>query len=332
MSTAIELTPGILPPPACYGTEQERHNAYTAAIVAELVSDPEWIVSATEPAPDENKHWLRLDTVTLRPIGAYDYVVADAAWVPWLWFSVTPNAVGGAANAYTITNTPAFTTVGEAYSLYRTYKFLANFSTTGASTLNVDGLGAKAIKIKVSEDTGVDTIKSGQIVEVVYDGTNFQMVSAVSVVSIVAEDIEPGDNDGDFLRTRDISGTLTAVWEQSDYTTTESAAVAIPAGGTPATFLHGLGTTPRRYGCGIILTDAGGDLGWSQGTYIDLSYTTQIDGGLSDDNAPTVAATSTTIVVQTMAGASAFRISDFNTGAVTAIDPTKWKLIAWAQI
>jgi len=329
--TSIELTPGILPQPACYATEQDRFDAYVNAIIATLVSDPEWIVQAETPGPDEtDKHWLKLD-INSRPVGACEYVVSDADWVPWLWFPVTGSTTG-AGNAYTLTNTPPFTTTGEAYGLFRTYKFLANFSTTGPSTLNIDGLGAKAIKIKVSSDTGADTIKTGQIVEVVYDGTNFQMVSALSVLQITTSDIVPGTKDGDFLRTRDISGTLTTVWEQSDYTTTESDAVAIPAGGTPATFLHGLGTTPRRYGCGIILTDPSGDLGWAQGTYIDLSYTSQIDPGLSDDNAPTVAANNTSIILQTMVGSTAFRISNFSTGAVTAIDPTKWKLIAWAQI
>ena len=47
---------------------------------------------------------------------------------------------------------------------------------TGASTLNVCGLGAKSIKKNVTEDTEIDDIKTGQILPLVYDGTNFQIV------------------------------------------------------------------------------------------------------------------------------------------------------------
>lgn len=47
---------------------------------------------------------------------------------------------------------------------------------TGASTLNVNSLGAKSIKKNVIEDLAADDIKAGQVLPLIYDGTNFQIV------------------------------------------------------------------------------------------------------------------------------------------------------------
>lgn len=55
--------------------------------------------------------------------------------------------------------------------------FLANTKNTGACTLNVNSLGATAIKKNVDQDLENDDIQASQIVTVAYDGTNFQMLS-----------------------------------------------------------------------------------------------------------------------------------------------------------
>lgn len=55
--------------------------------------------------------------------------------------------------------------------------FKATTANTGACTLNVNSLGAKTIKKNVSSDLVTGDILANQIVKVVYDGTNFQMVS-----------------------------------------------------------------------------------------------------------------------------------------------------------
>lgn len=47
---------------------------------------------------------------------------------------------------------------------------------TGASTLNVNSLGAKSIKKNVIEDLAADDIKANQVLPLIYDGTNFQIV------------------------------------------------------------------------------------------------------------------------------------------------------------
>ena len=55
--------------------------------------------------------------------------------------------------------------------------FKANTVNTGAATLNVNTLGAKTIKKNGSEDLEDGDIGAGQIVIVVYDGTNFQLLT-----------------------------------------------------------------------------------------------------------------------------------------------------------
>jgi microcystin-dependent protein len=55
--------------------------------------------------------------------------------------------------------------------------FKAANANTGAATLNVDGLGAVAIKKNVNKDLSAGDIAAGQIIIVVYDGTYFQMIS-----------------------------------------------------------------------------------------------------------------------------------------------------------
>lgn len=47
---------------------------------------------------------------------------------------------------------------------------------TGAASLNVNSLGVKAIKKNVTEDMAAGDIKAGQVLPLVYDGTNFQLV------------------------------------------------------------------------------------------------------------------------------------------------------------
>lgn len=67
--------------------------------------------------------------------------------------------------------------------------FKANTANTGAATLNVNALGAITIKKNHDQDLATGDIEAGQIVDVVYDGTNFQMQSqTASAAAEVAND------------------------------------------------------------------------------------------------------------------------------------------------
>lgn len=78
----------------------------------------------------------------------------------------------GSANAYAMA---ANQTLG-AYYDGLTLAFDANFANTGSATLNVDALGAKTIKY-LGTALASGAVVIGQKVLVVYDGTDFQMVS-----------------------------------------------------------------------------------------------------------------------------------------------------------
>lgn len=88
-----------------------------------------------------------------------------------------------ASDAYAIAIDPAVT----AYKEGQHFSFKANTANTGASSLNVNGLGAKTLKKNTDQDTETGDIESGSIVEVRYDGTSFQIVSTTATAPITAE-------------------------------------------------------------------------------------------------------------------------------------------------
>lgn len=78
----------------------------------------------------------------------------------------------GSANAYVLAANQVLTSYYTGLRL--TAK--ANFTSTGAATLNVDALGARSIA-----GSAAGTIVSGVIYDFVFDGTNFQILSGASV-------------------------------------------------------------------------------------------------------------------------------------------------------
>ena len=79
------------------------------------------------------------------------------------------SAVGSDSYAITVTPAPA------AYAAGQKFTFKADVANTGAATLQVNALAAIAIKKDVSSALSTNDILAGQIVEVEYDGTNFQL-------------------------------------------------------------------------------------------------------------------------------------------------------------
>lgn len=127
--------------------------------------------------------------VNLTTVQTYDYAA---------------DSVGTDAYAITVTPTPT------AYVTGQVFRFKAGTANTGACTLNVDSLGAKTIKTKYNADTVTGDILANQIVEVVYDGTNFQMQSPSSAAL-----------------------------------TTFASGVSAGGASTTLTIAHGLGVTPK---------------------------------------------------------------------------------------
>ena len=82
----------------------------------------------------------------------------------------------GTANTYVIALSPAIT----AYAAGQEITFKAGAASTGASTLNVNTLGTKALKKLHDQDIASGDIEAGSIVTAVYDGTNFQVTSQLA--------------------------------------------------------------------------------------------------------------------------------------------------------
>jgi hypothetical protein len=81
-------------------------------------------------------------------------------------------ADGGSANTYAITLSPAVT----AYAVGQIFHFKAANANTGASTLNVNSVGAKTIVKDVNTALASGDISQYEFVSVIYDGTNFKTI------------------------------------------------------------------------------------------------------------------------------------------------------------
>jgi len=94
----------------------------------------------------------------------------------------------GASDAYAITISP----VPTSYTNGMFITFRANTANTGASTLNVNGLGAKNIVKSFNQTLADNDIKVNQIVTVVYESTTdtFQMVSQLGNLPTQSVDVQ----------------------------------------------------------------------------------------------------------------------------------------------
>ena len=83
-----------------------------------------------------------------------------------------------------VSGTNTITAVGapvlSAYAAGQMFYFVAAGDNTTSVTLNIDGLGAKAVTRDGSVALAAGDIKSGEVVVVVYDGTRFQVVSQLN--------------------------------------------------------------------------------------------------------------------------------------------------------
>ncbi len=173
----IDISAGLLPPPTCYASEQERLDAYASALIGNLNTGAEWAYQQTAPGP-VGLYWFRSDA-SGRPVEIFKYSSAagDSDWVRMQSEVVFAGTSTGAASAYAVTNSPPYPSAASAYRTGQVYTFIANHVNTGASTLNVDGKGAKTITKDATAPLVANDILAGQIVSVVYDGVNFQLLT-----------------------------------------------------------------------------------------------------------------------------------------------------------
>lgn len=131
------------------------------------------VVTVNGISPDEFGNVL-LDTVSSAQLQTVDGKVDDLQtqvtthWADYL--SHTGYAVAtGTANEYIATLTPALSSYAEGVSL----RLKINVENTGASTVNVNGLGAKSIKKSNGSAVSSGNLKLGSVYTFAYDGTSF---------------------------------------------------------------------------------------------------------------------------------------------------------------
>ena len=313
----IDITAGELPPPQCYASEQDRLEAYAAALIAQQTVAPEWEANAVSPPAGSPLYWLRLDA-NANPIEILKYsATAPAGWAR-VQTQFTYGVGGGAANAYTVTLSPTSPGVNQAYRTGVCYAFIANAPNTGATTVAVDGLAAKAVTKFGTVPLVANDIVANQMCVVVYDGTRFQLLNPG--LNVGTANIAPG-TDRQFLRT---NSTPATVWE-SGYITPVASYQAIPASGFAVTFSHGLGVDPLTWDIGIICTTA--DVGYALNDYISaksLAYPTNYGIAMTPFSNASV------IGFIRNNGGFAIWINRKDTGAPAAITEASWKVMARA--
>jgi hypothetical protein len=97
--------------------------------------------------------------------------------------TVSKTATASGTNTYTATLSP----VPAAYLTGVVYTITFTNANTGAATLNLNSLGAKAIQYKGAALTGGE-IPAGATVQVLYDGTQFQIVGGGTSTSTSSPD------------------------------------------------------------------------------------------------------------------------------------------------
>jgi hypothetical protein len=94
---------------------------------------------------------------------------------------VAIGSAGGSLSFLTVTGTNTLLgTLAFPITSYVTgamYSFIVQNTNTGAVTLNIDGLGAKAVLRNATDPIQAGDLVAGNIVVVLYDGTAFQLIS-----------------------------------------------------------------------------------------------------------------------------------------------------------
>lgn len=110
--------------------------------------------------------------------------------------SNTVSLIGSISGTNTITGSlsPAIA----AYAAGQMFWFVAANANTGATTININSLGAKSITKNGTTALAANDIKSGQTVVIVYDGTQFQLIGSslagITTSAVTALGINAGDS------------------------------------------------------------------------------------------------------------------------------------------
>ena len=273
--------------------------------------------------------------------------------------SGTPIVSGGSANAHTLST-------GQSYSSYAepmSFLVVAGNTNTGATTVNVDTIGTK--NLKMFYNGAIGDPPAGAIVQNApylwaYDETNdyFLSINMTLVSAMLASNLQyfagltPATDKLPFFDT----ATSMAVTDFSNFAQTllgngsntvmrttldvdskaevtakitatrfTSAAQTITSGGSTGAIAHGLGAIPGVIYYRLICNDAGGDAGYAQNDEIVIS-------GHIAPRYNTALVDATNITVRFSDQTNAFATGHKTTGAATALTNSKWDLYIEARL
>jgi len=160
------------------------------------------------------------------------------------------NGIGGAILLSAVAGTNTVTATSTTYTAYftgSTVSFVAAGANTGATTLNINGLGAKAITKQGSTALTQGDIKLGQIVMLTYDGTRFQIIPS-KIIPIVSVTDFGAVGDGTTDDTAAFNAAVTAAAGNPVYvpTATYNLASAVSSATTPLWLANGA-NIPKQY-------------------------------------------------------------------------------------
>ncbi len=190
------------------------------------------------------------------------------------WYADTNGSIAstGSSSAYVL----AASRTISSYSQGQVFLFEANHASTGASTLNVDSVGAKAIVKQNDVALAAGDIEAGQLVMVAYEATgdNFQMLSqvATAAAAIGSETITMSSKPIEFAEGGDVaSATTTDIWGGDDGNTVHV---------TGTTTITSMGTAPQAGAFRWVIFD--GALTFTHGANLNLPGSANITTAAGD--------------------------------------------------
>ena len=156
------------------GLHDTQDNDFKTGINATLTKDGTNTPTANLPM-NTYRHTGVGAAVATTDYARFDQVISQTQNSTTTWGGTS----GGSANAQTLTLTPAIT----AYVAGQRFRFVAGFTNTAATTLNVNGVGA--VSVVLSTTGGALTsnyIEAGSIYEVLHNGTNFRLLGDPALI------------------------------------------------------------------------------------------------------------------------------------------------------
>jgi len=152
-------------------TLSDMANALTGSLAADGQTTP------TNNLPMGNYALTSVGNATVRNMYASAGQVQDGTF-NYLTGVTGTNAILGSASMGMIS-----------YAVGQVFRFIAAASNTGASTLNINSIGAKPIVSTDGSALAAGSISLGSVVEVFYDGTSFQLMTDANGQSVFSTDI-----------------------------------------------------------------------------------------------------------------------------------------------